>query len=143
MAYKKLHKNYIKNQYIKVFKIEMGVKRLTKEEDEFLSKFTRLQNDSPAKIIFFNVVDRFYRFYPKFLIRFLVRKDLKKAFKREKAPISIYKISDALAEDIFFKAMFYHCKKIGDFRKVGIVRVFQEDSSFEKFKKSLLTLFKF
>lgn len=142
MSYKKVSKNYIKNQYIAVFKEEKGIKKLTKEEDEFLTVFTNIDDISPAKIIFFNAVYRIRKFYPKTIVCFLVHYSLKKAFKREDTPESICSISKALAEDICFKALFYYCKKMGSYKKVGITSVLAEKSYFQKIQIKLFKLFK-
>ena len=142
MAYKKVSKNYIKNQYIKVFQDETGCENLTEEEDEFLSRFTDIEEVSQAKIIFFGAVLRFARFYPKFMIRFLARIELKKAFEIEKAPISFKKITNNLADIIFYQAMFYFCRKIDNFERVGIVSASAEKSYFKKLQIKVFKLFR-
>ena len=113
---RKISKNYIKNQYVLVYKNQTGVTKLTDKEDNFFTKFTKI-DDSHARIIFFNAVYKLKRFYPKFIIYFCIHKELKKIFKKENAPNEIQKLSSFFAKDILMKSIIFYCqsKNIANF----------------------------
>jgi hypothetical protein len=109
MAYKRISKNYVKNQYIKIYKEQTGCVKLTQEEDDFFEKFTKT-DALTARIIFFNAVFMFKRFYPKYIIKILINSNIKRVFKTLNAPKKISDISIFFAKDITDKAAIYYCK---------------------------------
>jgi len=111
MSYrKKVSDDYVKNQYVNIYKSQTGCIELTKDEDEFFTKFTKFEGNSQARIIFFNAVFMLKKNYSRFVIYFFIHREIKIAFKKEKAPLEIQQLSSFFARDILHNSIIYYCK---------------------------------
>ena len=103
-------RNWLYHEYVDIFKSLTGVEELEDEEKEFLRSFFDTYSNVDCKNIYYSSVYRFKRFYPKAIVYFLLKRDLKKAFIIQKAPISLIKISNKFSEKMLFDAMKAYCK---------------------------------
>lgn len=96
---------YPYSMYEYMCKKELEKKRLDKDEEDYLLIFSDSSISSSSKKIYSDTLCYFKRFYPKFLIRLIVRMQVKKVLKSENAPQSIQKLYKQIAEIIFYSSM--------------------------------------
>jgi len=97
--------SYPYSMYKEMIKKELGKKYLDKKEATYLSYFSDTSIMSSSKRIYYHGLLYFKRFYPKFLVYFIVRIQVKKVLKKENAPESIQKLYKQIAEIIYLSAM--------------------------------------
>ena len=103
-------KNWLLQEYTTLYIENTGVDALEEDEKEFLKSFFDAYSNSKGKEIYYKTVYKFKKNYPKFLIFFFLKKELKKAFTTKKAPDSFIKLSDEFAQKMLFNAMKAYCK---------------------------------
>jgi uncharacterized membrane protein YadS len=89
---------------------EMTVKKLNKErldeeEENYFLKFSDSSIMSTSKKIYYFALLYFKRWYPRFLIHFIITYKVKKALKNENAPETIQNLYREIAKIICLSAM--------------------------------------
>jgi hypothetical protein len=97
--------NWIYRDFKNIFIKKTGVTMLEDDELIFLSKFTDVEKDSPNKIIYYNALFRFKRWYPKKIVYYLVFLEYIYVFYKNKAPKSIKKLVKDFAFYTYFSAL--------------------------------------
>lgn len=95
---------YPYSMYAYMCKKELGKKHLDRDEEDYLLTFSDSSTSSSSKIIYSDALCYFKRFYPKFLIRFIVTNQVKKVLKKENAPETIQKLYKEISLIIFHSA---------------------------------------
>ena len=103
-------KNWLLQEYTSLYKDHTGVDDLEENEKEFLKTFFDAYSNSNGKEIYYRTVYKFKKNYPRFLILFFLKKELKKAFAIQNAPEAFKKLCDEFAQKILFDAMKAYCK---------------------------------
>lgn len=85
--------------------------KISKEERDYLLKFADSSIMSSSKKIYNNALFNAKRLYPKFLIRLIVKIQIKKVLKKENAPQKIQKLYKEIAEVLFYSVMNGYGKK--------------------------------
>lgn len=102
-------KNWLYQSMSTAFQKTTGAK-FSKEEQEYAYSMFNTNEDTAAKIVYYDTVFRFKRNYPKFLVSILIQYEFKKMLKETNAPDSIISISSELANVSFFGALKAYCK---------------------------------
>ncbi|QKE29593.1 hypothetical protein AACT_2504 [Arcobacter acticola] len=89
---------------------EMTIKKLNKErldeeEENYFLKFSDSSIMSTSKKIYYFALLYFKRWYPRFLIHFIITYKVKKALKNENAPETIQNLYREIAKIICLSAM--------------------------------------
>ena len=89
---------------------EMTIKKLNKErldeeEENYFLKFSDSSIMSTSKKIYYFALVYFKRWYPRFLIHFIITYKVKKALKNENAPETIQNLYREIAKIICLSAM--------------------------------------
>ena len=102
---------------------EMTVKKLNKErldeeEENYFLKFSDSSIMSTSKKIYYFALLYFKRWYPRFLIHFIITYKVKKALKNENAPETIQNLYREIAKIICLSAMGAYGKGIKVKKKI-------------------------
>ena len=103
-------KSWLSREYINEFKKLTGVDKLEQEEEDFIINFFDISSNSLSKTTYYESIYRYRRGFPKFFILFFIKRTFKNAFILQKAPKSLIKISDKLAEKMAYDAMKFYCR---------------------------------
>ncbi|WP_172127463.1 hypothetical protein [Arcobacter acticola] len=84
---------------------KLNKERLDEEEENYFLKFSDSSIMSTSKKIYYFALLYFKRWYPRFLIHFIITYKVKKALKNENAPETIQNLYREIAKIICLSAM--------------------------------------
>ena len=85
-------------------------KKPTDEELDYLYTYLDVKVDSTNKIIYYDAIYHFKRWYPKFIIFFLAKYRIKNHLKKTKAPQSLYLLYAEFAKYTVNSAFKAYCR---------------------------------
>ena len=97
-------------RYVKAYEELLGEGIMTPEEFDYILTFADISTDSKSKDMLYDTVFRLKRWYPKFLILWFLKRDMKSYFEKSGASDNIKKVKNKYSELIFNHAYRMYCR---------------------------------
>lgn len=106
MAY---NRNWLSNNFCDIFELETGTKP-NEDEKKCLNKLLDTTTESEGKELYYLAIYRLKRWYPKIIVYYFLLCSYKKYFKQNKAPHSLYLLSNKFAINTLNLAIKAYCR---------------------------------
>ena len=102
-------KNWIVSDYCKIFELETGAKPNNQEKD-YLENFLNYSEESKSKEIFYLANYRLRRWYPIFIVHYLIVRSIKIHFIKTNAPDSLISLDKTFGKYTLNQVIKAYCK---------------------------------